>query len=131
MEFDRSDRPASNVFPELGTGMALGVALNTVALVFCVTLTLGPSLLHGVSSSGFVDWLVIPTILAGYWAMGFSVVQVVYLGPLALLALLRGRRPLALGLVIAMAVTFLLQTLCIGAGTAFFVWAMSQPGAMH
>ncbi|MEQ1507110.1 MAG: hypothetical protein ABMB14_33085, partial [Myxococcota bacterium] len=47
------------------------------------------------------------------WAMGLSVVQVAYLGPVALAAW-RVRRPLAQGVLLGALLTVLLQTTCYG-----------------
>lgn len=53
------------------------------------------------------------SFLAGMWLMGLSIVQLLYVGPVAL-ALAFVRRPIALGMLIGAAITFLLQSACYG-----------------
>ncbi|MCA9490161.1 MAG: hypothetical protein KC621_09560 [Myxococcales bacterium] len=61
----------------------------------------------------------------GYWAIGVGVVQLVYVVPVAIPAAFV-RRPIALGMVIGAALTFVLQGACYGLGAltmGFFIAA--------
>ncbi|MCA9490162.1 MAG: hypothetical protein KC621_09565 [Myxococcales bacterium] len=89
---------ATAVFLQLGLGIFLTFALHVVIG--------GPLWLLADVFSPIGD-------LAVAWLMGLSLAQVLYVGPVAL-AVAFVRRPIALGMLIGAAITFLLQSACYG-----------------
>jgi hypothetical protein len=137
MEFAR-DGGSPSVFGRMGAGTALGLALNAVALGLLVATMAGlPAVcmqlgLWGPAAPEWTEVLIVPVMGAMWSILGFSLFQLLYLVPLgALLAVFRPTRPMALGVVVAMAITVLLNTLCVVGGAGLQLWALSRPGAIH
>ncbi|MCB9699344.1 MAG: hypothetical protein H6738_21360 [Alphaproteobacteria bacterium] len=102
-EGERPRPSAAAVFLQLGLGVFLTFALHVVIG--------GPLWMVGSVFSPVES-------LAGAWLMGLSVAQLLYVVPVAI-AMAFVRRPIALGMLIGAAITFLLQSACYG--LAFFL----------
>lgn len=127
------------MFARVGSGLALGLGLNAIVVGgLCFLVFAWPRLLialglWGRQSHPALELLVLgPTLLGTYGLPLFSGFQLLYLVPLGVgLGAFPRTRPMALGLTLASAITLLLNGLCVGAGTAWALWALSRPGAIH
>ena len=109
-DFERSGPP-----PQSGAVVFLQVGLGIV-LVFLLHAIVGGSLWGAASAAAFFGGTVAEALnaVALMWAVGLGIVQALYVLPVAA-ALFFVRRPIALGMAIGAALTFVLQGACYGA----------------
>lgn len=108
MSGEKASGSTTGVFLQVGLGVASTFLLHVVV---GGGLTAAVAVATSVSAQNVVTGLL--SMALGYWAMGVGMLQVFYVGPVALAAAFV-RRPIALGMVIGAAVTFLLQGACYG-----------------
>ncbi len=129
-DFDRSARPPPDrtaVFLQLGLGVFSTFVLHAVVGgLFWLASLVGAALNRGWVPGGSPVALVLdlPGTLLVAWAFSVGLSQVLYVGPAALVALFV-RRPIALGLLIGAAITFLLQSACYGLVAVFVLPGLS------
>jgi hypothetical protein len=114
--------PESHLFRDMTVGLVLGAALNGLAVGLCLlgyAIPMAGSELVGGAAGELVGLF---GMFSMYWAMGFSIVQFAYLIPFGVIAVVRGRGGVALGLLISAAITFLLQTACVGVGVGLLMY---------
>ncbi len=121
-----TDTPArAHGLRDMAVGLSLGTVVNVVAATLC-GLSFGlPVAAQQAIGGPFGELVGMLGLFGMYWAMGFSVVQLVYLAPLGVVALLRGRPGVALGLLVVAMVTFLLQAGCVVTGVGFLMYVVS------
>lgn len=124
MSQERPPPSTTVVFLQVGLGIGLTFLLHAMvggglAAASAAAVSIDPQ--------GIVGGLV--SMVFGYWVMGVGVMQLVYVLPVAIAAAFV-RRPIALGLVIGAALTFVLQGACYGLGMLMMLFLIGAESGM-